>query len=372
MSLGELQPSNQQMDVIFAGQSEATLARSYRSYDNDKVLGFYRFYEPLNTGFLVEVPEEDILGTISSLLPTSILVMSLTVVFIVILILVVIRRITNPLQELAQVTQEFSHGNWSSRSTFQSNDEIGALSTSFNQMADDLSSLYTSMESQVEERTRQMIATSEVSSMATSASSMDELLDRTADLIADRFNYYHIAIYLLNDNKSEGDLRAAAGEEGRRLLRQGQKVRILGNPLYEEAVQTNTYSSIIMDEGFAPDDNLNMLPESRGKIVVPISFGKDIFGLIDVQSKDPAAFTQASTEVLTTMGNQLAAGLFNFQLQEGSQVDLRQINQLFSTYQSPLTGKNQPTRYSMRSHPAYSKLLCLPQFTARLVPIWNW
>ncbi|MFN2145247.1 MAG: GAF domain-containing protein [Anaerolineales bacterium] len=333
LSLTELQPSDQQLDVIFAGQSEATLASSYRSYDNDKVLGFYRFFEPLNTGFLVEVPEEDILGTISSLLPTSILAMSLTVVSIVILILVVIRRITNPLQELAQVTQEFSHGNWSSRSTYRSKDEIGALSTSFNQMADDLSSLYTSMESQVEERTRQMIATSEVSSMAISATSIDELLDRTADLIADRFKFYHIAIYILNDNNSEGDLRAAAGEEGRRLLRQGQKVRINGNPLYEEAVKTNTYSSIILDEGIAPSDNLNMLTESRSKIVVPISFGKDIFGLIDVQSKDPTAFTQASTEVLTTMGNQLAAGLFNFKLQEGSQVDLRQTNQLFNTYQ---------------------------------------
>jgi GAF domain-containing protein/HAMP domain-containing protein len=333
LSIREIQPSNQQMDVIFAGQSEATLATSYQSFDNTPVLGIYRFYEPLNTGFLVEVPEEDILGTINSLGPTSLLVITVTVLAMGALIFFVIRRITVPLQELALVTQEFSHGNWGSRSDYSSRDEIGTLSSSFNQMADDLSNLYTQMESQVEERTRQVIATSEVSSMATSASSLDELLDRTTDLISDRFGYYHIAIYMLNQEYSEAELRAASGEEGRQLLRRGHQIRIHGNPVYEEAIQTNTFSSVILDEGFVANDNLDMLPDARSKIAIPISFGKEIFGLIDVQSKDPTAFTQASAEVLTTLANQLSAGVYNFQLREGSQVDLRQINHLYTTSQ---------------------------------------
>ncbi|MBN2043663.1 MAG: GAF domain-containing protein [Anaerolineales bacterium] len=333
LSLRELQPSSDQMETIFNGQSGTNLAASYQSFDNTPVLGIYRFYEALNTGFLVEVPEADILGTINSLAPTSILIMAVTVLAISALVYLAIRQITIPLQELAQVTQDFSHGNWDSRSTYSSKDEIGTLSSSFNQMADDLSHLYTEMESQVEERTRQVIATSEVSSMATSAVSMDELLDRTTDLISDRFKYFHIAIYILNSDHTEGELRAASGEVGRQLLRQGHQIRIHGHPLYEEAIQTNMFASMILDDGETANENYDMQAEARSKIVIPISFGKDVIGLIDVQSKDPAAFTQASAEVLTTLANQLAAGVYNFQLREGSQVDLRQINQLYATSQ---------------------------------------
>ena len=68
-------------------------------------------------------------------------------------------------------------------------------------MANDLMNLYQEMENQVEVRTRQVITATEVSSLATGSANLDELLDQTVVLISDRFNFFHIAIYLLDSSK---------------------------------------------------------------------------------------------------------------------------------------------------------------------------
>lgn len=61
--------------------------------------------------------------------------------------------VAKPIRELAIGTEEFSAGNLSYRSKINSNDEIGKLAVAFNKMAENLDSLYSSLEHQVKERT---------------------------------------------------------------------------------------------------------------------------------------------------------------------------------------------------------------------------
>ena len=67
------------------------------------------------------------------------------------------------------------------------------------QMAEDLGSMYSSMENAVDERTRQVITAAEVANLATSSPNLDELLSQSVELITDRFGFYHAAIFLLDD-----------------------------------------------------------------------------------------------------------------------------------------------------------------------------
>lgn len=53
----------------------------------------------------------------------------------VVIAYVFVLKIKIPIQELTRVTQQFSRGNYSIRSNFQSNNELGVLSASFNKLA---------------------------------------------------------------------------------------------------------------------------------------------------------------------------------------------------------------------------------------------
>jgi len=67
------------------------------------------------------------------------------------------RSLTKPIHELAHVAEEFSKGNLSHRSNISSYEEIGKLASSFNEMAEKLDNLYSSLEQQVKERTNELI-----------------------------------------------------------------------------------------------------------------------------------------------------------------------------------------------------------------------
>jgi GAF domain-containing protein/HAMP domain-containing protein len=333
-SLTEIQPSQDQINQTYTLQGEVPNAISYTSFEGSTVLGIYRIYDTLNLGFLVEVPEESVLGEINTLAPIAIGLMVGTTVLISVLIFWASRRITNPLGELSRTALLFSEGDWKARSTVNRQDEIGALSSTFNTMANDLMDLYQEMENQVEVRTRQVITATEVSSLATGSANLDELLDQTVVLISDRFNFFHIAIYLLDSSKEIGQLRAATSAEGRNLIRQGHRIRIVPNSIYQWVIRNNQPRTVNLRDMSQEDLNYDALPEAQSKIALPISVGTDVFGVIDIQSKEVELTLQSTKDVLVTLANQLASAIQNFRLREGAQIDMQQVSQLYQASQA--------------------------------------
>jgi len=332
-SLRAIQPSRDQIQQTSILQGDTPDAFSYTSFDQTKVLGIYRIYESLNLGFMVEVPEESVLGEINTLAPIAIGLMIGTTVIISVLIFWASRRITNPLGELSRTALLFSEGDWEARSTIKRKDEIGALSSTFNLMASDLKDLYQEMENQVEVRTRQVITATEVSSLATGSANLDELLDQTVVLISERFNFFHIAIYLLDASKEIGQLRAATSPEGRNLIRQGHRIRIVPSSIYQWVIKNNRPRTVNLLDPNQDDLNFDALPDAHSKIALPISVGSDVFGIIDIQSKEIELTLQSTTDVLVTLANQLASAIQNFRLREGAQIDMQQVSHLYQASQ---------------------------------------
>ncbi len=67
-----------------------------------------------------------------------------------------IRIIFSPIQELSDLASEVRRGNFSKKSSYDQNNEIGELSQSFNFMIDDLSRLYSNLEEEVKEKTKDL------------------------------------------------------------------------------------------------------------------------------------------------------------------------------------------------------------------------
>ncbi|NIV10476.1 MAG: GAF domain-containing protein, partial [Aliifodinibius sp.] len=333
-SLTEMESSEGQNNIIYAGLEENPVATSYSTYNGTQVLGIYQFYDSLNLGFVVEVPEESVLGEINRLAPIAIGLIVATTMLISGLIFWGSRRITTPLLELSKTAQSFSEGKWEARSTVSRRDEIGTLASTFNLMASDLKDLYQEMEDQVEERTRQVITAAEVSTLATKSANLDELLDQSASLISERFGFFHTAIFLLDSSKDIGQLRAATSTEGRNLIQQGHRIKISQNSIYHWVIKNNEPRPINLSDVEPGELDYDALPETKSKISLPISIGRDVLGFIDIESKETEFFTQSTVNVLVTLSNQLASAIQNFKLREDTHIDKQQVSQLYQASQN--------------------------------------
>ena len=80
----------------------------------------------------------------------------MTILIIFIAMLDIRNNVVVPLQQLVEMARQVSRGKLTSRITYQSQDELGVLSRSFNDMAEELSKMYTQLENRVNSKTAQL------------------------------------------------------------------------------------------------------------------------------------------------------------------------------------------------------------------------
>jgi GAF domain-containing protein len=225
-----------------------------------------------------------------------------------------------PLGRLTEFADRISRGELDHRVPETRNDEIGALSSSFNRMAGDLSGLYGSLEARVEERTRQVRTAAEVARAVTSTPNLDDLLRRAVDLIRDRFGYYHVTIFLLDDAGTNAVVRESTGEVGQLLKARAHSLPV-GSPSVIGWVTANNQGRIATDIGLDPFHLKNeLLPETRSEAAVPLQVAGRVLGALDVQSKEPNALSPEALEVLQALADQLSTAIQNARLAQDSAV----------------------------------------------------
>jgi GAF domain-containing protein len=167
---------------------------------------------------------------------------------------------------------------------------------------------------ELERRSVQLRAASEVARDATATRDLDELLSRAVNLIQERFGFYHASVFLVDERGENAVLRAGTGEAGRQLVEQGfrlpvGKVGIIGY------VTGSGQSRIALDvDADAVYFKNPLLPETRSEMALPLRAGDRVIGALDVQSREPAAFDEDDAAVLQTMADQLAVAIENIRL----------------------------------------------------------
>ncbi|NOR90775.1 MAG: GAF domain-containing protein, partial [Anaerolineales bacterium] len=287
----------------------------YTNKDDDLVLAAYEWIPDWDLGVVTELPQSDIFADANALAPFTIaMIVGASIFSIAFVGFVANRFLLRPLINLTEFAERLSHGDWSFRVPLDRDDEIGTLADSLNSMADELTSIYQSLEDRVEERTRQVRTASEVARDAVAIRDVETLLSETVNLITSRFGFYHAGVFLLDKERENAVLRAASSEGGKRMIEKGYslsvgKVGIVG-------FTTGTGKPrIALDVG---DDQVHFanpdLPETRSEMALPLQASEQIIGALDVQSKDPDAFDDDDILVLQTMADQLAVAIENARL----------------------------------------------------------
>jgi len=191
-------------------------------------------------------------------------------------------------------------------------------------------------ERQVEERTAalsrrsiQLEAAAQVAREAATIRDIGRLMNTTVHLISDRFGFYHAGIFLLDEAREYAVLRAASSDGGQRMLARGHKLKVEKAEIVGYAAETGK-PRIALDVGadavhFAHPD----LPDTRSEMGLPLKVQERVIGVLDVQSKEAAAFSDEDVAILQTMADQVALAIENARLLKESQQALRELEILY-------------------------------------------
>lgn len=255
---------------------------------------------------------------------------------ILLLVWVTIRNSLHPITSLTLIADNITTGNLTRTVPVESEDELGNLARSMNNMIAQMRGLITNLEQRVAERTQdierravQLQVTAEVASESASIRELERLMDSTVHLISTKFGFYHSGIFLIDDQGEYAVLRAASSDGGRRMLARGHKLRV-GQTGIVGYVAEKGESRIALDVGRdAVYFNNPDLPQTRSEAALPLKVYGKVIGVLDVQSPQAEAFKTEDIQVLEVLSDQIALAIDNARLFDENSKALSELQSLY-------------------------------------------
>jgi PAS domain S-box-containing protein len=145
---------------------------------------------------------------------------------------------------------------------------------------------------------------------------LGQLLSQVVNLIRDRFEFYHVAVYLLGLAGEGPLLRAASGQSSEQLG--ASEYRLPAGPQsLVRLVISSGQPRVIQDTNAQADFSSQAdLSKVRSEAVVPLLEGKTVIGALDVQSAEANTFSPETVFILSTMAYHVATSVQNSRLFE--------------------------------------------------------
>jgi len=203
----------------------------------------------------------------------------------------------------------------------------------------ELKGLRVDLEKRVEERTfelkkraAQLEAVSSVARTIASVQEIDTLLPAITRLVSQQFGFYHVGIFLLDQQRKNAVLSAANSQGGLRMLDQQHRL-----PLDSHSIVG--YSALQGEPRIALDVGTDSvyfnnpdLPDTRSEMAIPLRVAGNVIGALDVQSTETNAFSQEDINVLTTLADQIAIAIENSRLFGEARKALDESQVMFNKY----------------------------------------
>lgn len=157
-------------------------------------------------------------------------------------------------------------------------------------------------------RVDQLITVGEVSKAIAAELDLDALLGKVVELIRERFGYYHVQVFLVEDERHQAIFRASTGHDlNKRWIAEGRRqdfgVGIIG--YVAESGQHLLANDVTQEPRYLPDDP-RLLPDTRSEVAVPLKVDDQTLGVLDVQSRELNGFDDDDLYVLNALANQVA------------------------------------------------------------------
>ncbi len=336
---------------VMAGEQEPSY--QYRGLEDLRVVGAASPLPGTNWILVVELPENEALADVRGMLYLLVGLLVVGASAAGGLGLILPRRIVRPLLTVQEGAQQIGAGHLDHVIQVETGDEVQDLAEAFNDMAASLEGSRVELEQwgrdlevRVEERTRELAdvsekmrrralrleASAEVAHAISTVRDLDLLLPQVAQLISERFGWYHVGIFLVDEARRFAVLKAANSEGGQRMLTRGHSLRI-GETGIVGYVTKSGQPRIALDVGqdAVYFDNPD-LPETRSEVALPLEVEGQIIGALDVQSTASAAYDDEDVALLRILAGQVAIAIHNSRLFEETQHALDEVRSLHRRY----------------------------------------
>ena len=169
----------------------------------------------------------------------------------------------------------------------------------------------------------------EIGKATTSIYQFEELLNRVVNLISERFGFYQVGIFLLDERNEFAVLQAASSEGGKSMLARQHRLRV-GSEGIVGFVTSQGQARIALDVGEdAVFFDTPELPQTHSEMALPLYYGGRIFGALDIQSEEANAFSEEDIASLTVLADQVSIAINNARLFSELQESLEAERQAF-------------------------------------------
>jgi len=177
----------------------------------------------------------------------------------------------------------------------------------------------------LERRNEQVRLASEVARDAAAAQDLEQILERTVNLMQTRFNLYHVGIFLVDEKGEHAVLRAAAGYEAEEFLERGLRLAVGGQGTVGQVTSTGR-PYLAQDVSDDPIYVERLSPAKvRSEVMLPLRVADKVIGAVGCQSQHVNAFDEDDVAVLQIMADQLAVAIENARLLDEMEGTVREL-----------------------------------------------
>ncbi len=156
---------------------------------------------------------------------------------------------------------------------------------------------------------------------------LDELLPQAIELIRERFAFYHVQIFLLDEAGENAQLAASTGSIGQLLFERHHSLPVGSRSVIGRV--TSSGQPVTANDTDAFYHHNELLPNTRSELALPIRDGDKIIGALDVQSRRYEVFTNEVIQALQVVANQLGITIRNARLFEEQEKTTNDARRLF-------------------------------------------
>ena len=209
------------------------------------------------------------------------------------------------------------------RAQLEANQELKQLQASLEQRVEERTAELTqrgaeleSINKRIEKRAAQFEAVAQIAQSIASIRDLQELLPRIAAVISEKFGFYHVGVFLLDEANEYAVLTATNSEGGHKMMERKHRLRV-----GEQGIVGNVAAAgvprIAMDVGQdAVFFNNIELPDTHSEMALPLISRNRVIGALDVQSTERGAFSHEDVQLLSLLANQVSLAIENARLFE--------------------------------------------------------
>lgn len=177
-------------------------------------------------------------------------------------------------------------------------------------------------------RAQQLATISEVSRQVTAILDLDQLLPAVVHRIRSSFGYYQVHLFLIDYEAGEVIFRASTNPQSKFWLERNLRLKI-GEGIVGYVAQTGD-PLLVNDVSEEPRFILDQ-EQTRAEMALPLRVGKDLIGVLDVQSDRVGAFDANDFFVLQTLADQIAIAIDSANLYTAQQEEAWVLNALLQS-----------------------------------------